>query len=111
MEWHRCLATSESPIAARYAYSAMATETDAAAQSPGAGAAVGPDAGGAGSPGVSAVHGRYGESDAVEAFNGIWKRLVTKLKGKPWKSSEEAIEELRVKIFPGLFLNGRKRAT
>jgi predicted nucleotidyltransferase component of viral defense system len=49
---------------------------------------------------------RYGESDAVKAFNGIWKRLVTKLKGKPWKSSDEAITELRVKRFPGLLLNG-----
>ena len=49
---------------------------------------------------------RYGESDAVEAFNGIWKRLVTKVKGKPWKSSDEAIAELRVKRFPGLLLNG-----
>jgi len=33
-------------------------------------------------------------------------RLVTKLKGKPWKSSDEAIAELRLKRFPGLLLNG-----
>jgi predicted nucleotidyltransferase component of viral defense system len=49
---------------------------------------------------------RYGETDAVEAFNGIWKRLVTKLKGKPWKSSDGAITELRLKRFPELLLNG-----
>ncbi len=49
---------------------------------------------------------RYGESEAVEAFNGVWTRLVTKLKGKPWKSSDEAIAELRLKRFPGLLLNG-----
>ena len=49
---------------------------------------------------------RYGESEAVEAFNGIWTRLVTKLSGKPWKSSDEAIAELRLKRFPGLLLNG-----
>lgn len=49
---------------------------------------------------------RYGESEAVAAFNGIWTRLVTKLKGKPWKSSDEAITELRMKRFPGLLLNG-----
>jgi len=48
----------------------------------------------------------YGESDAVEAFNCIWTRLVTKLKGKPWKSSNEAIADLRVKGFPGLLPNG-----
>jgi hypothetical protein len=44
----------------------------------------------------------------LEAFNGIWTRLVTKLKGEPWKSSDEAIEELRVKRFPGLLRNERK---
>ena len=49
---------------------------------------------------------RYGESDAVEAFNAIWTRLIMKLKGEPWKSSDEAIAELRLKRFPGLLLNG-----
>ena len=48
----------------------------------------------------------HGETVAVEAFNRIWTRLVTRLKGKPWKSSDEAIAELRVKRFPGLLLNG-----
>ncbi len=48
----------------------------------------------------------YGESDAVGAFNGIWRRLVTKLKGDPWKSSGEAIAELRLKRYPGLLPNG-----
>ncbi len=48
---------------------------------------------------------RYGESDAVEAFNAVWRRLIMRLKGAPWKSSAEAIAELRVKRFPGLLLN------
>jgi predicted nucleotidyltransferase component of viral defense system len=48
---------------------------------------------------------RYGESDAVEAFNAIWTRLIMRLKGAPWKSSAEAIAELRMKRFPGLLLN------
>ncbi len=48
---------------------------------------------------------RYDESDAVEAFNGIWTRLIMRLKGEPWKSSAEAIAELRMKRFPGLLLN------
>ena len=48
---------------------------------------------------------RYGESDAVEAFNAIWTRLIMRLKGAPWKSSGEAIAELRMKRFPGLLLN------
>jgi predicted nucleotidyltransferase component of viral defense system len=50
----------------------------------------------------------YGESDAIEAFSGIWTRLVGKLKGEPWKSGEEAIAEIRAKRFPGLLQNGRK---
>jgi predicted nucleotidyltransferase component of viral defense system len=49
---------------------------------------------------------RYSESEAVEAFNGIWTRLIMKLKGAPWKSSDEAITELRLKRFPKLLLNG-----
>ena len=44
----------------------------------------------------------YEESDAVEGFNGIWRRLVTKLKGEPWKLTGEAIAELRLKRFPEL---------
>ena len=48
---------------------------------------------------------RYGEADAVEAFNAIWTRLIMRLKGEPWKSSAEAIAELRIKRFPGLLLN------
>jgi len=48
---------------------------------------------------------RYGESDAVEAFNAIWTRLIVRLKGEPWKASAEAIAELRMKRFPGLLLS------
>lgn len=48
----------------------------------------------------------YDESDAVAGFNGIWTRLVTKLKGEPWKSSDEAVAELRLKGFPELLQNG-----
>ena len=47
---------------------------------------------------------RYGESDAVEAFNGIWTRLVTKLKGQPWKSSAEAVSKLREAKYPKLLV-------
>jgi len=48
---------------------------------------------------------RYGESDAVAAFNAIWTRLIMRLKGEPWRSGGEAIAELRMKRFPGLLLN------
>jgi predicted nucleotidyltransferase component of viral defense system len=48
---------------------------------------------------------RYGESDAVEAFNAVWTRLIMRLKGEPWKSSDEAIAELRMNRFPGLLPN------
>src|SRR5882757_615294 len=45
---------------------------------------------------------RYGESDAIEAFNRIWTRLVVKLKGEPWKSTDEAVAELRLRRYPTL---------
>jgi predicted nucleotidyltransferase component of viral defense system len=45
---------------------------------------------------------RYGESDAIEAFNRIWTRLVVKLKGEPWKSTGEAVAELRLRRYPTL---------
>jgi hypothetical protein len=47
---------------------------------------------------------RYGESDAVEAFNGIWTRLVTKLKGQSWKSTADAVSKLREAKYPKLLV-------
>lgn len=45
---------------------------------------------------------RFGESDAIAAFNRIWTRLVVKLKGEAWKSTDDAVAELRLKKYPTL---------
>ncbi|MGR9341003.1 nucleotidyl transferase AbiEii/AbiGii toxin family protein [Rhizobium leguminosarum] len=49
------------------------------------------------SPGVE-----FSEDDAISAFGLIWKDVLPMLKGEPWKSSGNAIEQLREKRFPNL---------
>ena len=44
----------------------------------------------------------FGEAQAVEAFNSIWTQLISRIKGEAWKSSAEAIEQLRAKRYPAL---------
>lgn len=39
---------------------------------------------------------------AIEAFNRVWTLLVSRIKGDAWKSSADAISELRTKKHPGL---------
>jgi predicted nucleotidyltransferase component of viral defense system len=45
---------------------------------------------------------RFDDEAAIEAFNRIWARLIVKLKGETWKSTENAISELRLKKYPKL---------
>lgn len=45
---------------------------------------------------------RFDDEAAIEAFNRIWTRLIVKLKGEPWKSTESAVSELRLKRYPNL---------
>lgn len=45
---------------------------------------------------------RFSEEDAIEAFNRIWKGLIEKLQGEPWKSSKIVVEELRKNGFTTL---------
>lgn len=44
----------------------------------------------------------FHEDDAVAAFESIWTTLIARIKGDPWKQTERAIEELRLKKHPGL---------
>lgn len=39
---------------------------------------------------------------AIEAFNRVWTLLISRIKGDAWKSSANAISELRTKKYPGL---------
>ena len=38
---------------------------------------------------------RYDDEDATTAFNDVWTKLITRIKGEPWKLSEQFLNELR----------------
>ena len=40
---------------------------------------------------------RFDKSIAIEAFNGVWRQLVTSMRGDAWRLSAEVIEQLRSK--------------
>lgn len=44
----------------------------------------------------------FTEVDAVQAFNKVWRELVARIKGDPWKLTDKVVEELRQKKHPGL---------
>jgi predicted nucleotidyltransferase component of viral defense system len=43
---------------------------------------------------------RFEENDAVDAFGRIWKGLIVRVQGEPWKLSGQVIEELRRERVP-----------
>lgn len=45
---------------------------------------------------------RFNTDDAIQAFSRVWTELIARIKGQPWKLTDEALKELRVKKFPGL---------
>ncbi len=45
----------------------------------------------------------YDSNVSIRAFNLVWTELIARIKGKPWKSSETAIEKLRLRL-PNLLL-------
>lgn len=40
---------------------------------------------------------RFDEAVAIDAFNGVWRQLVTRMRGDAWRLSAEVIEQLRRK--------------
>ena len=44
----------------------------------------------------------FNDDDAVQAFERVWKELITRIKGDAWKLTDKALEELRTKKYPGL---------
>jgi predicted nucleotidyltransferase component of viral defense system len=40
---------------------------------------------------------RFDEAVAIEAFNSVWRQLVTRMRGDAWRLSAEVIEQLRRK--------------
>lgn len=45
---------------------------------------------------------RFNDADAVLAFERVWREVIARIKGDPWKLTEKALEELRAKKYPGL---------
>lgn len=45
---------------------------------------------------------RFNDDDALAAFEHVWRILIARIKGDPWKLTEKVLEELRAKKYPGL---------
>jgi predicted nucleotidyltransferase component of viral defense system len=45
---------------------------------------------------------RFNDDDAVQAFERVWAELIVRIKGDAWKLTDKAVEELRLKRYPGL---------
>lgn len=45
---------------------------------------------------------RFNDDDAIRAFERVWTELIARIKGDPWKLTEEVLDELRVKSHPKL---------
>lgn len=45
---------------------------------------------------------RFHDDDALQAFEGVWTKLIMRIKGDAWKLTDRALEELRMKKYPGL---------
>ena len=45
---------------------------------------------------------RFDENDALHAFERVWKELIVRIKGAAWKSTEQALAELRSSKYPSL---------
>lgn len=44
----------------------------------------------------------FDEDLALRAFERVWRDLIARIKGEPWKSTEKALEELRAAKYPSL---------
>jgi hypothetical protein len=48
----------------------------------------------------------YDESQAVKAFELVWRELIAKIPGEPWKLTGEAVVKFRSRGYPNLLLDG-----
>lgn len=45
---------------------------------------------------------RFDDADALRAFERVWRDLIARVRGEPWKLTGKALEELRAGKYPGL---------
>ena len=38
---------------------------------------------------------RFDQAVAIDAFNGVWRQLIARMRGDAWRLSAEVIEQLR----------------
>lgn len=48
----------------------------------------------------------FSGANAIEAFKVIWRSLITRISGEPWKLTDEVVAELRETRYPNLALYG-----
>jgi len=48
----------------------------------------------------------FDESQAVKAFELVWRELIAKIPGEPWKLTGEAVVKFRSRGYPNLLLDG-----
>lgn len=50
----------------------------------------------------------FTDDDAVAAFNRVWRELIRRIPGDPWKSSRTAIEAIRAAKIPALLIGNEE---
>jgi predicted nucleotidyltransferase component of viral defense system len=45
---------------------------------------------------------QFAEPNAIEAFEQVWRELIARIAGDPWKATQKALEELRAAKYPKL---------
>lgn len=45
---------------------------------------------------------RFGDDDAIRAFEHVWKALIVRMAGNPWRGTDKVIEKLRQNAYPTL---------
>ena len=48
---------------------------------------------------------RFSDEDALAAFENVWRLLIVRIKGNPWKLTGKALDELRAGKYPHLLAN------
>lgn len=51
-------------------------------------------------PGVS-----FTEEEAIRSFEEVWRTLIARIEGDPWKSTDKVVQDLREKRFPNLLMD------
>lgn len=53
---------------------------------------------------------RFNDDDAIRAFEGVWTKLIGRIKGDSWRLADKALEELRAKRYPELLNSSKPQA-